>query len=99
MLAHMGITIITVIGIKKNAIMMIDFAIEVERDEGLPRATPSTRRACSASAHQGSPRVEADDLAPEPVEARRLAGLGIDHRRRPRSPVLRHPFAAPEGDA
>jgi hydrophobe/amphiphile efflux-1 (HAE1) family protein len=42
MLARMGITIIAVIGIilligivKKNAIMMIDFAIEVEREEGL----------------------------------------------------------------
>ena len=49
---HMGITIIAVIGIilligivKKNAIMMIDFAIEVERDEGLsPR--DSIYKAC-----------------------------------------------------
>ncbi len=49
---HMGLTIIAVIGIilligivKKNAIMMIDFAIEVERDEGLsPR--DAIKKAC-----------------------------------------------------
>ncbi len=49
---HLGLTIIAVIGIilligivKKNAIMMIDFAIEVERDEGLsPR--DSIYKAC-----------------------------------------------------
>ena len=36
--------------VKKNAIMMIDFALDAERQEGLsPDATPSTRLASSAS--------------------------------------------------
>jgi multidrug efflux pump len=45
------IGVILLIGIvKKNAIMMIDFALEAERDEGSRPATPSTRPACCASA-------------------------------------------------
>ena len=45
------IGIILLIGIvKKNAIMMIDFAIEAERDEGLAPRKPSITPACSASA-------------------------------------------------
>ncbi len=44
------IGIILLIGIvKKNAIMMIDFALEAEREQGMARAMPSTRRACCAS--------------------------------------------------
>ena len=45
------IGIILLIGIvKKNAIMMIDFAIEAERERGpLHPRRPSTRRACCAS--------------------------------------------------
>ena len=45
------IGIILLIGIvKKNAIMMIDFALAAERQEGKPRARRSTRPACCASA-------------------------------------------------
>ena len=45
------IGIILLIGIvKKNAIMMIDFALDAERSEGKRRARRSTRRACCASA-------------------------------------------------
>ena len=45
------IGIILLIGIvKKNAIMMIDFAIEAERDEGLSPKSRSRRRASCASA-------------------------------------------------
>ena len=46
------IGIILLIGIvKKNAIMMIDFALDAERKEGQERrARRSTRRACCASA-------------------------------------------------
>ena len=46
------IGIILLIGIvKKNAIMMIDFALDAERKEGKsPRARRSTRPACCASA-------------------------------------------------
>ena len=41
------IGIILLIGIvKKNAIMMIDFALEAEREEGLRRKSQSTRHAC-----------------------------------------------------
>ena len=49
MIALIGI--ILLIGIvKKNAIMMIDFALEAERDEGQAAArTRSTRPACCAS--------------------------------------------------
>ena len=45
------IGIILLIGIvKKNAIMMIDFALEAERNEGkTPTEAPSTRRRCCAS--------------------------------------------------
>ncbi len=44
------IGIILLIGIvKKNAIMMIDFALDAERNQGLRRATPSTRPRCCAS--------------------------------------------------
>ena len=45
------IGIILLIGIvKKNAIMMIDFALEAERERGQDAATRrSTRRACCAS--------------------------------------------------
>ena len=45
------IGIILLIGIvKKNAIMMIDFALEAEREEGKRPTKPSTRPACCASA-------------------------------------------------
>ncbi len=44
------IGIILLIGIvKKNAIMMIDFALEAERDEAWRPRSRSTRRACCAS--------------------------------------------------
>ena len=44
------IGIILLIGIvKKNAIMMIDFALEAERDRGSLPAIPSSRRRCCAS--------------------------------------------------
>ena len=35
--------------VKKNAIMMIDFALDAERARGLTRARRSTRPACCAS--------------------------------------------------
>ena len=42
--------IIMLVGIlEKNAIMMIDFALEAERTGAQPRRTPSTRGACSGS--------------------------------------------------
>ena len=45
------IGIILLIGIvEKNAIMMIDFALEAERKEGLPPSRPSTKPPCCASA-------------------------------------------------
>ena len=46
------IGIILLIGIvKKNAIMMIDFALEAERDDGMaPRGEPSAVPACCVSA-------------------------------------------------
>ena len=45
------IGIILLIGIvKKNAIMMIDFALEAERTEGKRRSTPSSRPVCCVSA-------------------------------------------------
>jgi len=45
------IGIILLIGIvKKNAIMMIDFALEAERHQGLSATTLSCRPACCASA-------------------------------------------------
>jgi multidrug efflux pump subunit AcrB len=44
------IGIILLIGIvKKNAIMMIDFALEAERHEARLRSTRSIRRTCCAS--------------------------------------------------
>ena len=44
------IGIILLIGIvKKNAIMMIDFALEAERKEGKSRRTQSMKPACCAS--------------------------------------------------
>jgi multidrug efflux pump subunit AcrB len=43
------IGIMLLIGIvKKNAIMMIDFALEAERGQGMSPESPSTRRASSA---------------------------------------------------
>ena len=43
------IGVILLIGIvKKNAIMMIDFALDAERTRGLARATRSSRPACCA---------------------------------------------------
>ena len=56
-LTHTELTVIALIGIilligivKKNAIMMIDFALEVERrDHKSPRVTPCSRPACCAS--------------------------------------------------
>jgi len=35
--------------VKKNAIMMIDFALEAEREQGCRPATPSSTPACSVS--------------------------------------------------
>ncbi len=56
MLAGSDLTIIALIGIvlligivKKNAILMIDFAIEAQRVQGLPRARRSIRPACCVS--------------------------------------------------
>ena len=44
------IGIILLIGIvKKNGIMMVDFAIAAERDEGLDSRRRSARRRCCAS--------------------------------------------------
>jgi multidrug efflux pump subunit AcrB len=44
------IGIVLLIGIvQKNAIMMIDFALEAERQEHKSRSTRSTRPACCAS--------------------------------------------------
>jgi multidrug efflux pump len=44
------IGIVLLIGIvKKNAIMMIDFALQAERQEGKSTTRPSSRRACCAS--------------------------------------------------
>ncbi len=57
MLTGTSLSIIALIGIilligivKKNAIMMIDFALQAERDQGLAaRSKPFTRRVCCAS--------------------------------------------------
>ena len=56
MLFNLDMSLIALIGIilligivKKNAIMMIDFALEAEREQGLPPEDPSIRRACCAS--------------------------------------------------
>ena len=48
-MALIGIVLLMGI-VKKNAIMMIDFALEAERDAGpVARASPSSRPACCAS--------------------------------------------------
>ena len=54
-ITHTDLTIIAIIGIilligivKKNAIMMIDFALAAERDEGRIRAIRFSKRVCSA---------------------------------------------------
>jgi multidrug efflux pump subunit AcrB len=56
MIFHIDLNVISIIGIilligivKKNAIMMIDFALQAEREEGKSRATRSSRPACCAS--------------------------------------------------
>ena len=57
LLCHTDLSVIALIGIilligivKKNAIMMIDFALEAERERGQePGATRSSRPACCAS--------------------------------------------------
>ena len=56
MLLHYDLDVIAIIGIilligivKKNAIMMIDFALDAERNEGCRRARRSIRPACCAS--------------------------------------------------
>ena len=57
MMAGAGLDVIGIIGIvlligivKKNAIMMIDFALDAQRNEGKTRATRSIRPACCAFA-------------------------------------------------
>ena len=56
MLFKQDLNVISIIGIvlfigivKKNAIMMIDFALQAEREEGKRPMTPSLKLACSAS--------------------------------------------------
>ena len=56
MLTHTELTVIAIIGIilligivKKNAILMIDFALAAERNEGKIRGIRSMKRACCAS--------------------------------------------------
>ena len=56
MAVHMDLSVIAMIGIilligivKKNGIMLVDFALEVERNEGLSPRSRSTRPACCAS--------------------------------------------------
>jgi len=58
MLFKVDLNIISIIGIvlligivKKNAIMMIDFALEAERQDNKTPTTPSSKPACCASAH------------------------------------------------
>ena len=57
MLFNIDLNVISIIGIilligivKKNAIMMIDFALMAEREGRSPPATPSSKPACCASA-------------------------------------------------
>jgi multidrug efflux pump subunit AcrB len=57
LLTHTDLTVIAIIGIilligivKKNAILMIDFALAAERNEGKSPGIRSTKRACCASA-------------------------------------------------
>ena len=57
MVFHMQLTVIALIGIilligivKKNAILMIDFAIQAERNEGNSQKSRSIRLACCVSA-------------------------------------------------
>ena len=56
MICRIDLSVIALIGIilligivKKNAIMMIDFALEAERKHGKSAWKPSTRPACCAS--------------------------------------------------
>ena len=56
MLFHIDLNVISIIGIvlligivKKNAIMMIDFALRPSATKARARATPSSRPACCAS--------------------------------------------------
>ena len=49
MIALIGIVLLIGI-VKKNAIMMIDFALDAERDEGLSPEEAIARRACCGSA-------------------------------------------------
>jgi multidrug efflux pump len=56
-LFHQDLSVVAIIGIvlligivKKNGIMMVDFALEAERKHGKTRPKPSTRPACCASA-------------------------------------------------
>ena len=56
MLFKIDLNVISIIGImlligivKKNAIMMIDFALAAERNEGKNTETPSSKPACCAS--------------------------------------------------
>jgi multidrug efflux pump len=87
--------IVLLIGIvKKNAIMMIDFAIEARREEGL-NAHDAIRRACllrfrpimmtTAAALLG-----ALPLAWAPASVRNCAAAGHRHRRRPAAVAAGH---------
>ena len=56
MLFHQDLSVVAIIGIvlligivKKNGIMMVDFALEAERKHGRTRRMQSTRPACCAS--------------------------------------------------
>jgi multidrug efflux pump len=56
MLFHQDLSVVAIIGIilligivKKNGIMMVDFALEAERTRARTPPTPSTRPACCAS--------------------------------------------------
>ena len=56
MIFRQDLNVISIIGIvlligivKKNAIMMIDFALQAERERGMNTETPSSRPACCAS--------------------------------------------------
>jgi hypothetical protein len=74
------IGIVLLIGIvKKNAIMMIDFALDAEREQAWRRATRFTRRACCASGDHD------DDLRRAPGRVAADAG----HRCRARGSDIR----------
>ena len=56
MAVHFDLSVIAIVGIilligivKKNGIMLVDFALQAERNEGLPRSNRSTRPACCVS--------------------------------------------------